>query len=78
VVSAEDPGVVNWLDTMGLERGVIILRFCGATNAVPPQARVVELADVAASLPDTRSCTADERRAQIAKRREGVAHMLLD
>jgi len=78
VVSAEDPGVVNWLDTMGLERGVIILRFCGARSAVPPDARVVELSEVEAALPAAKRCTPEERRAQIADRREGVAHMLLD
>ena len=78
VVAAEDPGIFNWLDTTGLERGVIILRYCGAANAVPPQATVVKVADIAAALPDTRRCTPDERRTQIAERREGVAHMLLD
>jgi hypothetical protein len=78
VVSAEDPGVFNWLDTMGLERGVLILRFCGAKRAVPPHARVVELSEVEATLPAAKRCTPDERRTQIAERREGVAHMILD
>jgi hypothetical protein len=78
VVSAEDPGVHNWLDTTGLERGVIILRFCGARNAVPPHATVVARSEVLSELPGARRCTPDERRVQIAERREGVAHMLLD
>ena len=78
VASGEDPGVFNWLDTTGLERGVIIVRFCGAASAVPPKARVVKLSEVARELPDTRPCSADERRAQIAERREGVAHMVCD
>lgn len=78
VISAEDPGIFNWLDTTGLERGVVILRFVRAAAAVPPQARVVELSAVAGALSATRRCTPDERRAQISERREGVAHMLLD
>jgi hypothetical protein len=78
VVSAEDPGVFNWLDTTGLERGVIILRFCGARSAVPPHTRVVGLAEVEAALPAAERCAPEARRAQIAERREGVAHMLLD
>jgi hypothetical protein len=78
VVSADDPGVFHWLDTTGLERGVIILRFCGARNAVPPHTRVVARSEVAATLPTATTCTPEERQAQIAERREGVAHMLLD
>jgi hypothetical protein len=78
VVSAEDPGVFNWLDTMGLERGVIIVRFVRAANAVPPSATLTKVTEVAERLSGTRRCTAAERRAQIAERREGVAHMLLD
>ena len=78
VVSAEDPGTFNWLDTMGLQRGVMILRFCGAANPVPPDAEVVKLATIRERLASTRRCTPDERRAQIAERREGVAHMICD
>src|SRR5262245_6674128 len=78
VIAAEDPGVFNWLDTTGLERGVIILRFCGARRAVPPHTRVVERSAIDAELPEAKPCTPEERRAQIAERREGVAHMLLD
>jgi hypothetical protein len=78
VVADSDPGIFNWLDTTGLERGVIILRFCGAANPVPPQAKVVKLGAVRSSLRGTRACTAEERRTQIAERREGVAHMVCD
>lgn len=78
VISAEDPGTFNWLDTTGLERGVVIVRFVRAVAAVSPTARVVELSAVAEELPATRRCTPDERRDQISERRDGVAHMLLD
>jgi hypothetical protein len=78
VLAHSDPGVANWLDTTGLERGVLILRFCGAKAATAPTTRLVELVDVAAELPDAPAFGRDARRAQIAERREGVAHMLCD
>ena len=78
VVSGVDPGVHNWLDTTGLEWGVLIVRFCGATKPAPPRARVVPVSAVIDELPDSKRCTADERRAQIAERREGVSRLIVD
>lgn len=78
VVSATDPGLFNWLDTMGLERGVLIHRLCRARNGAPPSSRVVKLSEIADALPAAGRCTPEERRAQIAGRREGVARMLCD
>ena len=78
VLAASDPGVHNWLDTTGLQRGVLILRITGATNTPPPRTSLLELSDVKARLADTRGCTPDERRGQIAARREGVTRMLYD
>jgi hypothetical protein len=78
VLSLQDPGVHNWLDTMGLHQGVVILRFAGAQSPVAPTARLVKLADVERELPDARRVGSDERRAQIAQRRDGVAHLVCD
>jgi hypothetical protein len=78
VVSAEDPGVHNWLDTMGLERGVIILRLWRAANPGAPTAELVKRAELGEWSTATKRCTPDERRVQIAERREGVARMLCD
>ncbi len=78
VLSHRDPGVHNWLDAMELERGIIIIRFCGANNASVPTTRLVKVADVPGELPGARRCTTDQRRAQLAERREGVAHMVCD
>jgi hypothetical protein len=78
VVSARDPGVHNWLDTTGLQQGVIIVRFCQATTPVPPRARLVKAAEVAGSLARSPRSGPDERRTQIALRREGVAHLICD
>jgi hypothetical protein len=78
VLAHTDPGVANWLDTTGLERGVLILRFCGAKAPKAPTTRVVEVADVERELPGVERWGADERRAQIVERREGVAHLVCD
>lgn len=78
VLAHDDPGVHNWLDTTGLRCGVLILRFYQALAAQIPRTEVIALADVERMLPDARRLTADERMAQIAERREGVAHMVCD
>lgn len=78
VLSARDPGVHNWLDTTGLSRGVMIMRFVRAAKAAPLRTTLCPLADVARVLRATTPCTPDERRAQIAERREGVARMVYD
>jgi hypothetical protein len=78
VASALDPGVHNWLDTTGLQQGVIILRFCQATTPIPPRATMVKVSEVAQRLAGSPRAGADDRRAQIAARREGVAHMICD
>lgn len=78
VLAHHDPGVYNWLDTTGLEQGVLILRLCGATKPVPPTCRVVGLAELDTMEPALKACDADQRRAQLAERREGVARLLLD
>jgi hypothetical protein len=78
VVSARDPGVHNWLDTTGLQQGVIILRFCQAATPIPPRATTVKVSEAAPHLTGSPRCGLDERRAQIAERREGVAHLICD
>jgi hypothetical protein len=78
VLSLQDPGVHNWLDTMGLHQGVVILRSCGAPSPVTPTARLVQLADVGAALPGSRRCEPVARKAQIAERRDGVSHLVCD
>ena len=56
VVAARDPGVVNWLDTVGRRRGVVLLRYDGTTTtdfdpARVPTATRVAFADLARHLP---------------------------
>jgi hypothetical protein len=78
VVSPSDPGVYNWLDTTGLNSGILITRFCGAKLAAPPRTKLLKRADLQRELPNARRVTPEQRRAQIAERREGVAHMVCD
>jgi len=70
VVSAQDPGVKNWLDTAGYPRGAIQGRWTGCDSQPIPEVRKVKVADVAEWLPpDTARVTPGERREIIRERR---------
>ncbi len=78
VISSRDPGVANWLDTVGRRRGVILLRYDGMAEAsfdpqkLPTTAKVKQ-SELATHLPaDTMWVSADERRSAIAARRKHV------
>ena len=81
VIAARDPGVANWLDTTGLRRGVIMLRFDGmGQQPFPadkyPTLEKVKFADLSTHLPtgtprisaEQRTKTLRERRAAIQRR----------
>jgi hypothetical protein len=73
VVAHADPGVPNWLDTAGHDRGTLIARFVMAEAEPKPSFRVVKLADVRAALPaDTPHVTPEERDASLVRRRRAV------
>jgi hypothetical protein len=78
VVCAEDPGVANWLDTLGRRRGVVILRYDGCSGedfdpAHVPTVEKVAVAELREHLPSgTRMVTAAERAAALAARRRHV------
>ncbi|MFK7898147.1 MAG: hypothetical protein AB8G23_20110 [Myxococcota bacterium] len=78
VISHEDPGVANWLDTTGLRRGYILLRYDGTGNAKIPEAHSPRLEKVrfdalGEALPaDTPVFSPEERRREIEKRRRHV------
>ena len=78
VISSRDPGVANWLDTVGRRRGLVFLRYDGVTGSTfDPGRRAtgekVRLADLEAHLAaDTARASADERRRAIASRRKHV------
>lgn len=73
VISPEDPGVPNWLDTVGRLQGTIVGRWyqC-ATNPVPTLTKV-KLADVRNHLPtETPIMSREEREQSIRARARGA------
>ena len=76
VVAHTDPGVPNWLDTSGLRRGFLSLRWTYPAQPDELPVRTVTklpLAEVRRHLPaDTRTVGPDERSEQIAIRQEHV------
>jgi hypothetical protein len=75
VVSKQDPGVPNWLDTCDHPRGTIFLRWQGVTGPEPQQpiARVVKTAEVWKEFPAGEpKVTPDERRRAIAARSAAI------
>ncbi len=77
VVSQDDPGVANWLDTVGHERGVIIIRWVMVSHRPQPTTKLVPVAEIDALLhPGTTRVNKAERAATLARRRDAVARRL--
>jgi len=73
VIALTDPGVPNWLDTGGNRRGLVQIRWNGASSLPVPRMRRVALASLRDHLPaDTPHVTAEARIAAIVKRRIGA------
>lgn len=78
VISPRDPGVPNWLDTAGRQRGAILMRFDGMKEktfdpAKYPVVQKVKLAALRAKLPkDTPVVTPEQRAKDLAERRRHV------
>lgn len=78
VVSPRDPGVQNWLDTAGLPKGAMLIRFDGSRLASFPKEKAprvekLKQSEVRAKLPaDTPAFSPEERAAEIAVRRRHV------
>jgi hypothetical protein len=78
VVAPTDPGVPNWLDTMGLRHGGLIIRYDGMREqTIPPNhmpvAKKIKLARLRRVLPkDTPTVTPAQRAATIKERRRHV------
>lgn len=84
VISPKDPGVYNWVDTVGLHQGFLNPRWQGlpesTTNGGPAATlKLVKLSDLAAALPSTtKYVNAAERKAQIAARAASYASRYAD
>ncbi|AKK27817.1 DUF1214 domain-containing protein [Mycobacterium sp. EPa45] len=76
VIAATDPGVPNWLDTTGLQKGFLSFRWTYAQDPEKLPAisvSTVPLTDVRALVPDTtREVSPEDRAAQIAIRQAHV------
>jgi len=76
VVSANDPGVANWLDTAGLREGTVMVRWQGLP-ATPldggpgVSAEVVKLADLTRRYPGLAGITPTQRDAALSARQQG-------
>ena len=82
VLAAENPGVANWIDTMGHREGIMQFRWqrvsAPITPDVGPTARVVAAADIAGELPDyaEQKVTAEQWSERIAARRTAFARRM--
>lgn len=73
VICREDPGVANWLDTVGRLQGTIVGRWYQCdTNPVPTLTKI-KIADIDKHLPaDTPRVTAEERDQSVRERARGA------
>jgi hypothetical protein len=72
VVSPTDPGIQNWLDTIGHQFGVLQFRWSGGHEAPSVVVEKVPAASVIQALPATATFTAAERVAAIRARQIGA------
>jgi hypothetical protein len=73
VIAHEDPGVPNWIDTEGCDRGTLAVRFLFAEATPKPTLRAVPLADLRDHLPeDTPRVTPEQRSAVLARRNRAL------
>ncbi len=71
VISHDDPGVANWLDTAGHRKGTLIARLIDAEAAIEPIYRVVARDELFQHLPaDVARLEAAEREGLLRRRRE--------
>jgi Protein of unknown function (DUF1214) len=73
VISVEDPGVPNWLDTGGHLVGSLMLRWTEASSGPEPTLKIVPMARLREHLPDTTpAITPAERNERLRERRRGA------
>jgi hypothetical protein len=86
IISAEDPGVANWVDTAGVREGFVVMRWQvvprGAKIDTKDLVRKYELVSLAAIKSDQRGggpdISPEKRRAQLARRASDYAKRLSD
>jgi len=74
VVSANDPGLMNWLDTGGITEGTMTYRYNGAKTHPPPSTRLVRLNELDQLVPaSAERATPAQRAAELDRRRRAVS-----
>ena len=75
VLSAQDPGVANWIDTEGRSRGLLVYRYMQALTPETPSVQLLSLDELSERLPsDTARVDESERRAAISIRQKHIQH----
>ncbi len=69
VVSAQDPGVANWLDTAGHPEGAMLIRWLECDEGPRPTAKKVAFDEVQKALPESTVRVTAAQRAEILERR---------
>ncbi|MGR6029292.1 hypothetical protein ACS7JX_20645 [Rhodococcus erythropolis] len=83
VVSEKNPGVTNWIETVGHPRGILQFRWQRVSRELTPQdgpaVEIVAVADIAKHLPhfDTNTITAEDWAARIAQRQAAIDNRML-
>jgi hypothetical protein len=83
VISERDPGVANWLERTGHDRGYVQLRWQRLSRDLGPEdgpeVKIVAVSDLAAHLPfyDSARVTPEEWRARIAARQAAFAGRMI-
>lgn len=70
VIAHEDPGIANWLDTVGHRRGNITFRYVRTENRPAARLQVGPLAEILAALPPATARVTPHERAETISRRE--------
>lgn len=73
VIAHSDPGIANWLDAGGHQRGLIAIRYYKADSAPVPEIRRVKLSQVREKLPDSPVVTSEQRHESLRARAWSVA-----
>jgi len=81
VIAPTDPGVTNWIDSDGLNEGILTLRMAefggdGPKEDLGARGRVVKLDDLDTEVPTLRPVSPPERAAQLADRRAAYLRRL--
>ena len=72
VISAQDPGVANWLDTAGHPRGLIQGRWTDCDSQPIPSIRKLAFSEVRAALPASTPTISKEQRERVLRERRAA------